>query len=212
MAYFVSWTENCLRGYCAVYTSLSSFEPTDCNVTNCMEQSSSWQADSHSTSQEIPRLLLNPKVHYHVHKGQPLDPILSQMNLVHTISSRFIVILFSYLCLGLPNGLFPSDFPTKILYVFLISLMHATCAAHIILLDLITPITFGEVYKLWSPSLCSLLQPPVPSSLLGPNVLLRTLFPNALSLCPSISVKDQVLHPYETAGKLMFLYILMFCF
>jgi hypothetical protein len=35
-------------------------------------------------------------------------------------------------------------------------------------------IILGEEYKLWSPSLCSFLHPPVPSSLLGLNILLRT--------------------------------------
>jgi hypothetical protein len=29
-----------------------------------MEESSSWEADRFTSSQEIPRILLNPKIHY----------------------------------------------------------------------------------------------------------------------------------------------------
>jgi hypothetical protein len=35
----------------------------------------------------------------------------------------------------------------------------------------------------WSSSLCSLLQSPTPSSLLGPNILLCNLFSNTLNAC-----------------------------
>jgi len=66
------------------------------------------------------------------------------------ISLRYILILSSHLCPGSPNGLFPSGFPTEILYAFLISSMCATCPTHFILLDLITWIIYGEAYKLWS--------------------------------------------------------------
>jgi hypothetical protein len=34
-----------------------------------MEQSPSWEADSHSASQDISRLLWNPKAYYHVQRG-----------------------------------------------------------------------------------------------------------------------------------------------
>jgi hypothetical protein len=46
--------------------------------------------------------------------------------------------------------------------------------------------------------LCNFLHSPVTSSFLGPNIFLRTLFSNTLSLCSSLSARDQVSHPYKT--------------
>jgi hypothetical protein len=43
-------------------------------------------------SQEIPRLLLNLKVHYRVHESLPLIPILSHTNLVHILISHSLKI------------------------------------------------------------------------------------------------------------------------
>jgi hypothetical protein len=43
--------------------------------------------------------------------------------------------------------------------------MRATFRAHLILVDLITLVIYNEAYKLWSPSLCSLLQPSATSCL-----------------------------------------------
>jgi len=85
-----------------------------------------------------------------VHNSPPLVSVLSQMNSVHITPPCFssILILSSHLRLDLTSGLFPSGFPTKNLYAFLICLIRATCPAYPILLDFITLIIFGEAYAM----------------------------------------------------------------
>ena len=128
----------------------------------------------------------------------------------HPTSWRSILILSSHLRLGLLSDLFHSDFHTKTPYTSLLSPIRATCPAH--LLDFITRTILGEEYRSLISSLCSFLQSPVTSSLLGPNIILNTLFSNTLSLRSSLNVSDQVSHPYKTTGKLIVLYILIFKF
>ena len=64
----------------------------------------------------------------------------------HPTSLRPILILSSLLYLGLPSVLFPSGFPTQTLYTPQLSLIRATCPAHLIILDLIPRTTLGEQY------------------------------------------------------------------
>ena len=52
-----------------------------------MVQSSSWEANWFAASQEIPRILWNPKVHYRTHKRPPPVPVLGQSNPVHIPTS-----------------------------------------------------------------------------------------------------------------------------
>jgi len=161
-----------------------------------MQHRPSWEVDRFSASQEIPRILWNLKVHYRVHKCPPPVPILSQINPVHAPTSHFLrSVLISSSHLGLPSGLFPSGFLTRILYNPLLSTIRAACPAHLSRLHLIIRTTFGE-YRSWSSSLCSFLYSPVTSSLLVTNILLSTL-----SLRSSFSVSDQVSHPYKNNTK-----------
>ena len=152
-------------------------------------QSPSWEANRFAASQEIPRISWNPKVHYHTHKRLPPVPILGQPNPVHIPTFHLLEIH--------PNIIHPSTprssqwspslrLPYQDPVHPLSSPRHATCPAHLILLDFITRTILGEEYRSFSPSLCNLLHSPVTSSLLGSNILLNTMFSNTLSFLFSI--------------------------
>jgi hypothetical protein len=60
---------------------------------------------------------------------------------------------------------------------------------------------YGEKYRSFSSSLCSLLHSPVTLSLLGPNILLSTLFSNALSLPPPPQCERPSCTPIHNNGQ-----------
>ena len=61
-------------------------------LTYYMEQSPPWKANRFSASEEIPRTLWNPHVHYRIQKCPPPVPVLSHIHPVHTTTSNSLKI------------------------------------------------------------------------------------------------------------------------
>jgi hypothetical protein len=94
---------------------LSPSPPKPLHLTYSMEERPSWEANWFAVSQEIPRILWNPKVHYRIHKCPP-PVILSHLDPMRATRPHFLKINFNIILpssLGLPNGLFPIVLPTK---------------------------------------------------------------------------------------------------
>jgi hypothetical protein len=95
--------------------------------------------------------------------------------------------------------LFQVSLPKRFIHF---SHMHTTCHVHLNILEMIILVIFGKECKLCSSLLCSSLWPPITSSILGPNILLRTLFSGSPSLCSLLNVREKVSHPCKTTTKL----------
>ena len=151
-----------------------------------MEQSP-WEANRFLGSQEIPRISWNPNVHYRGHNSLPLVPILSQINQVHVIS--FLVSkIHSNINLASNVYLFHVDSLPQV------SVIHPTChmcrPSH--------PPWFEHLSKIWwgvNPwnSLYIFLQP---------TCYVINVFSQALMLCSSSNIRNQVLPTYEITGKI----------
>jgi len=178
------------------------------SLTNYTEESPS-EVNGHLASQEIPRLSQNLKVHYHVHKSPPWIPILSQMNPAHNFPPYFSKIHYN---ITLPSM---TRYP-KWFLSFRFSDQHFVCISHHFhrcytpypshapWLDHPNKIWWSvQVMKLIimqsSPVFCHIIS--------FRSILLSTPFSYKFSLCYSLSVRQQVSHPYKTTGKITVVYI-----
>ena len=86
---------NCILLYTASLI-MASYSPKQVGgthlLTHSTKHSPSWEANRFSASQEIPRVLCNPKVHYLIHRRPPPFPILSHIDPVHATTSHFLKI------------------------------------------------------------------------------------------------------------------------
>jgi len=69
---------------------------------------------------ETSLILWNREIHYLIYSSSPLVAVVIQMNPIYMqpISLKYVLIFYLHLRLGLSNGPFPSEFPSKDLYFF----------------------------------------------------------------------------------------------
>ena len=158
-------------------------------------QQSPWETDRFAASQEIPRILWNPKFHYRIHKCPPPVHNIKQVDPFSSPTLHFLKFHINIILPSKPGSSkwslsfrFPHQNP-----VYASPLPHTRYMlrpSHSSRFDY--PVKFCKQYRSLSSSLRSFLHSPVTTSLLAPNILLNTLFSNTLCLLSSLNVSDQV--------------------
>ena len=98
----------------------------------------STEPNQFSATQEIPHILWNPKVHFHIYKSLPPVPILSQLYPVHNPKPHFLKIHLNIILqpgTGSPKWSLSLRFPQQNPVYALLLPIHTTCPTHPILLD-----------------------------------------------------------------------------
>jgi len=129
----------------------------------------------------------------------------------HPTSWRSIVILSTHLHLGLPSGLLPSGFPTNALYTQSPQ-PYAPHAQPVSIISILSPAQYWVKTTDHLAPRCAISSIPRYLSLIGRNILLKTMFSTTLSFLYSLKVNNEVKYPYKTTGKIIILYILIFKF
>ena len=176
-----------------------------------MKQSPSWEVNWFSASQEIPHIVWNPKVHYRIYKCPPTVPVPIQIDPVHAPTSHLLKI---HLNTNLQSMLGSSKWSLSLRFsrqnhLYASPLLHICYMPHPSHSSgFYHPTNFAWGVQIIKLLICVVFSTPLlPRLLLGPNILLNTLFSNTLSLCSSHIVSYHVSHPHKATGRIIFLHV-----
>ena len=147
------------------YTYLLTYLLTH-SLTHSIQHNPSWKGNRSLASQEIPRILWNPKIYYCIYKCSQTVPNLKQINPFHGPPSHFLKIHLNFIfpfMSGFSKCSLSCRIPLQTLYTPLLSpyVLHAT-ASYSSWLDHPNNIWWG--HRSLSFSLCTLLHSPLHSN------------------------------------------------